>query len=166
MVNTFIPVDNFEEIAKILDNKRLGKQRVEAMQIINILSGKSKSAAWKNHTAVKMWEGHVDALKVYYNAIVKEWIRRGFNNTMKLYKVKKNVVLPWFVTNKIVNLSHQANLLRKDKAYYSKFFKKVPAKYIKYTYIWPSRLTKLQIEELKKTKSIPDIELYTILHKL
>ena len=34
-MQTFLPYDNFEESASVLDWKRLGKQRVEAMQIVN-----------------------------------------------------------------------------------------------------------------------------------
>lgn len=37
MVVTFLPFEEFEASVKSLDNKRLGKQRVEAKQIINIL---------------------------------------------------------------------------------------------------------------------------------
>jgi len=43
MVNTFLPYQNFRKIAKILDWKRLGKQRVEAKQIINILDNATKT---------------------------------------------------------------------------------------------------------------------------
>ena len=41
------------ETAKILDNRRLGKQRIEALQILNILLGETKSTAWKNHPATR-----------------------------------------------------------------------------------------------------------------
>lgn len=36
MVNTFLVCSNYQESAKLLDYKRLGKQRVEAYQILNI----------------------------------------------------------------------------------------------------------------------------------
>ena len=49
---------NYAEIVKTLnktivrlDYKRLGKQRVEAMQIIDIHEGRSSSSAWVNHPA-------------------------------------------------------------------------------------------------------------------
>lgn len=41
MVNTFLPYACFVKSAKALDYKRLGKQRVEAFQIINILDNKT-----------------------------------------------------------------------------------------------------------------------------
>ncbi|KAL2642854.1 hypothetical protein R1flu_010441 [Riccia fluitans] len=37
-LNTFLPYSNFERSIHCLDNKRLGKQRVEAKQILNIIS--------------------------------------------------------------------------------------------------------------------------------
>ena len=36
-MNTFLPYPNFEKSTKCLDNKRLGKQRIEAWQIYNAL---------------------------------------------------------------------------------------------------------------------------------
>ena len=37
MVNTFLPDGDFEKSAQYLDNARLGKQRVEAMQLLHLL---------------------------------------------------------------------------------------------------------------------------------
>lgn len=36
MVNTFLISSDFDKNAQLLDNARLGKQRVEAYQILNI----------------------------------------------------------------------------------------------------------------------------------
>ncbi len=152
MVNTFIPYSDFDECAKVLDNKRLGKQRVEAKQIIDIITGKSKGKGWVNHVVTKMWRGHEKALMLYYNAIVQEWIKRGFKNNMMLFEVKGRVVKPWFITNRSIRLSHQASLIRKYKEYYSHIFKDVPEEYLQYSYIWPSKLTKQQIIFLKQHK--------------
>jgi hypothetical protein len=57
-MQTFLPYYSFEESAKCLDYRRLGKQRVEVYQIINILEGKNKTNGWVNHPAVKMWIGY------------------------------------------------------------------------------------------------------------
>lgn len=160
MVNTFIPFGSPVQCAKVLDNKRLGKQRVEAYQIINILTNQTKTTGWRNHPAVLMWVGYENALCHYYNCIVKEWVRRGFKNQMKLYEVKKPVQMPWFVKNKFVNWSYQASLLRKNHEHYKRFFK-VPKKYMEYSYIWPSRLTAEQIHELK-TSNVINIHLYAL----
>jgi hypothetical protein len=37
-MQTFMPYSDFEKTARCLDNKRLGKQRVEAWQILNTLN--------------------------------------------------------------------------------------------------------------------------------
>ena len=39
-MQTFLPYADFQRSAQVLDYKRLGKQRVEALQIHNIVSGK------------------------------------------------------------------------------------------------------------------------------
>ena len=66
-MQTFLPHSNFRKTARYLDYRRLGKQRVEAYQILNVLTGKSKGNGWKNHPAVKMWKGYENALKLYLN---------------------------------------------------------------------------------------------------
>ena len=58
VMQTFLPYKDFRKSLQCLDYRRLGKQRVEAMQIHNILTGKNESSAWVNHPAVKMWKGH------------------------------------------------------------------------------------------------------------
>ena len=40
-MQTFLQYPDFEKTFKCLDYRRLGKQRVEAMQIYNIISGRS-----------------------------------------------------------------------------------------------------------------------------
>lgn len=53
-MQTFLPHKDFSISASILDDKRLGKQRVEALQIYNVLvdnptlQGK-KYKGWKRH---------------------------------------------------------------------------------------------------------------------
>ena len=56
-MQTFLPDKSFVNSSRILDYRRLGKQRVEARQIYNILIGNTKSNAWRNHPAVLMWRG-------------------------------------------------------------------------------------------------------------
>ena len=41
-MQTFLPYPDFTQSAKTLDYRRLGKQRVEAWQILNALRGVSK----------------------------------------------------------------------------------------------------------------------------
>lgn len=139
-MQTFLPYANFNLSAKTLDYKRLGKQRIEAKQIINILEGKVKKnkngkVAWENHPAVKMWKGYENALKHYYNCILSEWIRRGYNNTMEFYEININEIkLPKWIGNNEFHNSHKSNLLRKNEKYYLNFKNKVSNNL---PYIWP-----------------------------
>lgn len=147
MVNTFLPYGDFKKVARVLDSKRLGKQRVEARQILDIITGKAKYTAWKSHPVVFMWRGHADALKDYINEMITEWKRRGYSNNMPLEKVKP-YEMPWFVTCKTVNYSHRASLLRKYPEHYSKYFK-VPSDYMRHSYVWSKHLTDEQIATLR-----------------
>lgn len=117
-MQTFLPLPSFEESLKALDYRRLGKQRVEAMQIVNTLTGIS-TRGWINHPAVKMWRYHVPALQHYHNLAIQEWIRRGYRNTMKLYELDPQTIQypPWFGDFEF-HISHQANLYHKSPADY------------------------------------------------
>jgi len=120
-MQTFLPYPSFSETAECLDYKRLGKQRVEAMQIYNILIGKSQGNAWKSHPAVKMWYGYEMALAKYYNCIRNEWIKRGYKNTMPEIEIKDNIIFPDWLGQNNFHSSHRSNLKRKNPEYYSKF---------------------------------------------
>jgi hypothetical protein len=124
-MQTFLPYRDFE------DNKRLGKQRVEAMQILNCIYKKS---GWKNHPVVKMWTGYEEALKMYHDIMIIEWKKRGFKNTMKLLS-NDYITMPWWLGNPEFHLSHQSNLIRKLPDHYCKFFPKVSNNL---PYFWPS----------------------------
>lgn len=121
MVNTFLPYPEFTKTAQSLDYKRLGKQRVEAWQILSALLGKSKG--WTNHPATQMWRGHEKALCEYGIAICQEWIERGYKDTMLARFVAMHATLPdtgmpeW-LGNTAFHLSHQSNLKRKDATHY------------------------------------------------
>lgn len=79
-MQTFLPYPSFTESAKVLDMKRLGKQRVECKQIINALEGTSKG--WQNHPAAIMWRGYLPALAEYGLVICEEWVSRGYKDTL------------------------------------------------------------------------------------
>ena len=118
-MQTFLPYSNFQKTAEVLDWRRLGKQRVEGMQIIKtILTPEQKG--WRNHPIVIMWTPYVQALMVYTNTIINEWIKRGYNNNMELYKIG-SIIMPDWLGNKKFHASHRANLLRKDYGHYSQF---------------------------------------------
>jgi hypothetical protein len=139
-MQTFLPYADFAESAAVLDYRRLGKQRVEVLQLLNALTGKSKG--WANHPAAIMWRGYEPALAAYGNACIYEWVSRGYNNTMPYWAVGKLYELPWWLGDYDFHLSHMSNLLRKDPAWYSKWFTDVPDNL---PYVWPARLTATRI---------------------
>ena len=62
-MQTFLPDPDFERTARILDDRRLGKQRVEVLQILNAMH--RTSGGWVNHPATRMWRGFEPALVAY-----------------------------------------------------------------------------------------------------
>ncbi len=133
-MQTFLPLKNIEKSIRILDSKRLGKQRVEAFQILNIVLKRTHKTGWKNHPAVKMWRKNPNALKFCFNCCLKEWIKRDYKNNMKFEKIRGKIVFPSWVGNKKFHASHRSNLLRKNKKYYSKFRWKEDSNL---PYFWP-----------------------------
>ena len=120
-MQTFLPYPNFLDSAQCLDYRRLGKQRVEAMQIHNIVSGKRTTGGWINHPAVKMWQGYDRLLAHYHNVMIREWIDRGYKNNMNFLPENDNYDLPPWLGDNRLHSSHRSNLLRKDYDYYRQF---------------------------------------------
>jgi hypothetical protein len=121
-MNTFLPYPDFERSAACLDRQRLGKQRVECLQVLNALLG---SGGWRHHPAVKMWRGFEPALAAYGVAVCDEWLRRGYRDTCKakiraLVEPDASVLPPWF-GDPHFHASHRSNLLRKFPEHYSQF---------------------------------------------
>lgn len=123
-MQTFLthPLD-FNQCARTLDNKRLGKQRVEAFQILNALV--DPEYGWQSHPAVEMWRGYEQALMIYHDKMIDEWVRRGFRNTMKKFRVSRAEMPPW-LNVELLWTTHRGNLMRKDESYYGKFNWNVP----------------------------------------
>lgn len=145
-MQTFLPFPSFVASAHVLDNKRLGKQRVECLQILNALS--DPSYGWQNHPAVKMWRGHEGALCEYAIAICEEWFyERMFKDTLlpefqaraQTYSTEQFKDPHWY-RNKEFHRSHQSNLIRKDPAFYGPKFPGVPADL---PYVWPCGVSNL-----------------------
>jgi hypothetical protein len=134
-VQTFLPYPDFKKSVQVLDYKRLGKQRVETFQVLNILLDRTETKGWRNHPVTKMWSGYEEALKLYQNYTIREWIDRGYKNTMKFEDVTYSdlILPPWFGSDEF-HRSHRSNLLRKDFFYYSKYFSEPD----NLEYYWPA----------------------------
>ena len=78
-MQTFLPVADFADSARLLDSPRLGKQRVETLQILRAIE--LPDYGWANHPAVLMWRGRTPALVAYGLAMVRVWQERGFADT-------------------------------------------------------------------------------------
>jgi hypothetical protein len=156
MVNTFLVHSDYALSARFLDLRRLGKQRLEAHHMIQVLLGEKKS--WINHPATKAWSNHMISLKHYFNCIVREWIRRGCKNSYALYDLGdesslSDVAPPWTKSPRI-HYSMMAQLQLKDPTFYNvpslkekipphllQYFESMPSEYLRYGYVWPSNLS-------------------------
>ena len=161
-MQTFVPLtDSFEDIAKVLDNKRLNKQALEGWQILMVLleldpQGNHRiPKGWVNHPAVRMWRGHEYALYRYIDVMVTEWKRRGFKSTigdkakatimraMDLGLLDNASTNPNWLSNqstfRTIASSHRLALLSKDYEWYSQFKWREDPGYrpATYEYVWP-----------------------------
>lgn len=126
-MQTFLPYPDFQESAKVLDYRRLGKQRVEAWQILRTLALGERAKGWRNHPAVLMWRGHENALNQYGREMCLEWRERGYtDNMLDRFVCVGRIVLPKWLGDSRLHLSHQSNLIRKDPEYYKLHFPEVP----------------------------------------
>jgi hypothetical protein len=129
-VQTFLPAADFEESARLLDAPRLGKQRVEALQILRAIE--LPEYGWANHPAVTMWRGRTAALVAYGLAMVRVWRERGFADSTEalIAEFAPEVVgrsqddlaaagvLPSWLGDEALHRSHRSNLLAKDPEFY------------------------------------------------
>lgn len=118
-MQTFLPYPDFEQSVRALDKRRLGKQRVEAYQILRTLFG--ASSGWRNHPAVRMWAGCEAALCHYFSAAVQEWIRRGCCNNMIVPPCPEEYATPPWLGDPAFHAAHRSNLLRKEPEWYGRF---------------------------------------------
>lgn len=144
-MQTFLPYPSFVRSARVLDRQRLGKQRVEAMQLLRVLTNPDAKMGWINHPAAKMWRGHELALARYGLTVCKVWRdERGFRDTC--YGKTRDLVLgstmreirdaeppPWF-GDVAFHKSHRSNLVRKLPDHYRRFFPNVRDDL---PYVWP-----------------------------
>lgn len=136
-MQTFLPYADYACSARALDRARLGKQRIEAYQILRVLLSITKG--WSNHPAVRMWRGHERSLACYTLIMCDEWKRRGYNDTVSDKVLELLKLLPPQQSaprhfTAAFRLSHQSNLIRKDPVFYGPQFSGVRADL---PYMWP-----------------------------
>ncbi len=130
-MQTFLSYAVSDKSAAALDMQRLGKQRLEAYQIVRAIT---LGGGWSNHPIVKMWTGYEDALKLYANVMVEEWIRRGYRNRIEIHDITGPAIeYPWWLGIEEFHASHQAALLARDYTHYSEYgWSEIPS----IEYVW------------------------------
>ena len=149
-MQTFLPHPDFEESARALDLKRLGKQRVECIQVVRGLT--REGYGWRHHPAVKMWRGYEEALGRYSLTCCEVWVELGFADTCAATiradlaqagvtevrtreELERSGALPPWLGDEAFHRSHQSSLVRKDPEFYAAKFPGVPDDL---PYLWPA----------------------------
>lgn len=150
-MQTFVPYEDFAASAAALDDRRLGKQRVEALQILRALT--VAGYGWQHHPAVLMWKGYEEALVAYGLAVCQEWRRRGYADTCE-DKIRADAAaaglgppatqaelraagrLPPWLGDPAFHRSHRSTLVRKDPDHYRPRF---PGEADDLAVVWPVR---------------------------
>lgn len=144
-MQTFLPYADFRRSAAALDERRLGKQRVEVLQILRALH--FEGYGWGHHPAVLMWRGWVPALVAYGLAVADAWTAQGRPDTTAAQiaafcpsaprtqaTLRTEGLLPDWLGSRALHRCHQSALVRKDPARYRPLFPSVPEDL---PYVWP-----------------------------
>lgn len=131
-MQTFLPYQDFDLSAKVLDPSRLGNQVYREGKTL-ILGG------WPNHPASKMWLGYRVALAEYCLACLRELSLRGRHYQKHIdffYAIRHSgdLVMPPWLGREDFHASHRSNLLRKNASWYGRFGWTEPNDL---PYIWP-----------------------------
>lgn len=149
-VQTFLPYADFYASLRALDDRRLGKQRVEALQVLRGLT--VPGYGWRHHPAVKMWRGHVEALGRYGITCCEVWLEKGYADTCATTigadltaagvtavrtqeELREAGALPRWLGDEEFHRAHRSALVRKDPAHYRPLFPDVPDDL---PYVWPA----------------------------
>ncbi len=134
-MQTFLPYPDFSRSMEVLDWRRLGKQRVEARQVLtaNLLG---PGAAWYNHPATRMWRGYDRALIAYGNCAIAEWIARGYRNNMPLIPLEGDIHYPEWWGMAELHESHRSMLMYKLPNHYEYLFADHTRPGL--SYVWPT----------------------------
>jgi len=130
-MQTFLPYADFDETARVLDSRRLGKQRAECKQIY--------LGQFEHHPATRMWQPFKVCLLDYAISICLEWQARGNDDNLCDYFMCERldygdaIVPPWIGT-KWLHSNHRARLLEKEPSWYTQFnWKERPTEHTR----WP-----------------------------
>jgi len=128
-VQTFLPYPDFAASAAVLDVRRLGKQRVEALQVLRAMT--VPDYGWRHHPAARMWAGYDEALVRYGLEMCAAWTAGGRADTVaatlvadlgRVARTQPELAaageLPPWLGWEPLHRSHRSALLRKDPAYY------------------------------------------------
>ena len=149
-MQTFLPYADFEASAGVLDPRRLGKQRVEVIQVVRAIS--RPDYGWRHHPVARMWRQHPAALGAYGMAITGTWTAMGFSDTCEATiradlaeigvedipsqeDLRASAALPPWLGDDRLHRSHRSALVRKDPDWYGPRFPDVPDDL---PYFWPS----------------------------
>ena len=146
-MQTFLPYPSFDESARVLDQARLGKQRVETLQVLRALV--VPTYGWQRHPVTTMWRGHVPGLVAYGLATVRAWTDRGYADAVgdQMLEFAPEVagrtqaelaaqgLLPPWIGDPAVHESHRSRLIAKAPEYYRPLF---PGTREGLEYVWPA----------------------------
>lgn len=148
-MQTFLLYADMRRSAQVLDPRRLGKQRVECLQVLRGLT--VADYGWRHHPAVKRWTGRLEALGRYTLECCDQWsaagradtgaatiteelARHGVTTIRSEAELADADALPPWWGEEAVHESHRSALVRKDPEHYRRFFPDVPADL---PYTWP-----------------------------
>ncbi|MGX6605966.1 MSMEG_6728 family protein [Micromonosporaceae bacterium Da 78-11] len=150
-MQTFLPYADFLASARALDQKRLGKQRVETLQVLRGLI--VPTYGWRHHPAVKIWAGYEEGLGRYALDFAEAWTAGGRADTtvatfradlaaatgITVIRTQEELTVaaelpPWLGDEKF-HESHRSALLRKDADFYRPLFGDLPTDL---PYVWPA----------------------------
>ncbi|MFJ1967740.1 MSMEG_6728 family protein [Streptomyces sp. NPDC087903] len=148
-MQTFLPYPDFGASADALDPRRLGKQRVETLQVLRGLT--VAGYGWRHHPAVRMWAGYEEALVRYGLEMCGVWTAGGRADTCAASlmtdfagqgdgirtqeRLAEAGELPPWLGDAAFHLSHRSALVRKDPEFYVPRFPDVPDDL---PYVWPA----------------------------
>lgn len=141
-MQTFMPYSDFERSLSVLDDRRLGKQRIEAFQIVEACILPEDNPTRANHPAVEMWRGFEYQCARYGLLACQLYMDRGFQSpksysTLKfMLSVLPHCPVPAWVRDWRVHLTHRSNLLRKNPKHYRQFW---PTLSDSLPYFYPTR---------------------------